>query len=243
MFGLMDMNDPGTGRAEARRAMDLRGSKELGIQVPPVAVVVGTSVAPVLAPFVYGKLATELDASVHTLSGAGFNHTLRSAAKLESELDRLVHQTGGRLTQRARILVGHSQGGLAALLAAQRRPDLVAGVITLGTPINGTVRASRWLPISSLRCMSVDSRLLDTIPSADGFACRVVNVVGARDAVVLPQWSGFLDGAEHFTVDAGHLGLIFDPQVIGFIAHIVADGPWPDRSIDTARPSFIADAA
>ena len=209
---------------------------------PPVAIVGGTGVAPVMAQFVYGKLAAALDASVHTLSGAGFDHTLRSAAKLEKELEQLVDTTGDPANE-ARILVGHSQGGLAALLVAERRPDLVAGVITLGAPIHGTVTTSRWLPVSALRCMTVDSRLLDMIGSVNAFGCRVVNIVGARDAVVLPHWSGFLEGAEHFALDAGHLGLVFDPKTIGFIAGIVADGPWPDRSIDGTFQSLMSDAA
>lgn len=209
----------------------------------PVAIVAGTTVAPVMARFVYGKLAAKLNASVHTLSGAGLDHTMRSAAKLEEELEQLVLTTSLPPIHKGRILVGHSQGGLAALLVAGRRPDLVAGVITLGAPIHGTVRASRRLPIPALRCMAVDSRLLDMILPAKAFACRVINIVGARDALVLPQWSGFLDGAEHFTVDAGHLGLIFDPKIIRIIAGIVVDGPWPDRSINGTPRSVIAAAA
>ena len=212
-------------------------------QPPPVAVVAGTSVAPVMAPFVYGKLAAALNASVHTLSGAGFDHTSRSAAKLEGELEQLVYGTSNPSIDEARILVGHSQGGLAALLVAQRRPDLVAGVITLGAPIHGTVTASRWLPISAVRCMAVDSRLLDMIGPVNAFACRVINIVGARDALVLPHWSGFLDGAEHFVLEAGHLGLIFYSKIIGIIAGFVAEGPWPDRSIDSTSQSFMVDAA
>lgn len=200
---------------------------------PPVTVVAGTTVASVVAPLVYGKLAAELNASVHTLSRAGLDHTLRSVAGLEKALEQVVKPPRGG----AHILVGHSQGGLAALLVGERRPDLVAGVITLGAPIHGTVRANRWLPVAAVRCMAVGSRLLEMIPPASAFTCRVINIVGERDAIVQPTWSGFLDGAEHRCFHVGHLGLISQPQVTAFIARLVADGPWPYRALASAAPS------
>lgn len=210
---------------------------------PLVAVVAGTSVAPRMAPVVYGQLADRLSATVHTLSGAGFDHTLRSAAKLEKELEQLAGNTRKLPINGGRILVGHSQGGLVALLVAERRPDLVAGVITLGAPIHGTATASRWLPIPAVRCMAVDSRLVGMIPPADAFACRVINIVGGRDALVRPKSSGFLDGAEHLTVDAGHLGLILDRKSINFIARIVAEGPWPTRALAGGPRTIVVEAA
>src|SRR4030095_2345064 len=46
-------------------------------------------------------------------------------------------QTAGGATARPVHLVGHSLGGLLARSIAVRRPDLVASVVTLGSPLPG----------------------------------------------------------------------------------------------------------
>lgn len=187
---------------------------------PPMkaVIVAGTTVMPWMAPIAYGKLAEALDAPVHTLQSAGWAHTMLSVAKLERELEQLDD---------APVLVGHSQGGLVALLLAQYRPDLAAGVITLGAPVKGTTRADLRIPIPGVRCMAVDSRVVNRLDSADDFNCRVVNIVGARDAMVIPHWTGFLDGADHYTFDVGHLGLIFNGEVVDFVRLLVRSSFWP----------------
>ena len=197
---------------------------------PPASVVAGTAVTPMMAAVVYSTIAKALNAPVHTLTHAGWGHTTESALKLERDLHSFVHRSD-RSDGKPRVLVGHSQGGIAALLVAQRRPDLVAGVIALAAPIHGTVLARPWLPVPAVRCMTMGSRLLGTISVPDRSSCRVINVVGTRDALVFPGSSGLLGGAEHFAVDAGHLGLILDPKIVDFIAGLVAEGPWPDLSI------------
>lgn len=54
--------------------------------------------------------------------------------KLEARLERAVALDG----RRAHV-IGQSRGGMLAHVLAVRRPDLVASVTTLGSPINGTV--------------------------------------------------------------------------------------------------------
>src|SRR5215208_788411 len=54
---------------------------------------------------------------------------LEAAPRLEERLERLVSQQG----QRAAI-VGQSRGGTLAKVLAYRRPDLVTGVVALGSP-------------------------------------------------------------------------------------------------------------
>ncbi|MEH3055382.1 MAG: hypothetical protein PGN13_15495 [Patulibacter minatonensis] len=54
--------------------------------------------------------------------------------KLEGRLERAVAIDG----RRAHV-IGQSRGGMLAHVLAVRRPDLVASVTTLGSPINGTV--------------------------------------------------------------------------------------------------------
>jgi|GEM_PF-2244277 len=69
-------------------------------------------------------------------------YSLRSTASIESQVDDL----GGRLSVRGvggNVVVAHSQGGLVARRLGQRRPDLVSGVVTIGTPHEGALIASR----------------------------------------------------------------------------------------------------
>jgi len=84
-----------------------------------------------------GSLAT----MTQWLRGAGW-HTKRAGiranvhcsevacGKLEERAESLAERTGGRIT-----IIGQSRGGVFAKALAARRPDLVAGVVGLGSPI------------------------------------------------------------------------------------------------------------
>ncbi len=58
----------------------------------------------------------------------------RITGRLEHRLERLVTIDG-----RPAHLIGQSRGGMLAHVLAIRRPDLVASVTTLGSPLSGTV--------------------------------------------------------------------------------------------------------
>jgi triacylglycerol lipase len=59
--------------------------------------------------------------------------------------DEMVRRLLGRVEQvasgegRRIALVGHSRGGMIVKLAAQRRPDLVAGIVVLSAPVTSTL--------------------------------------------------------------------------------------------------------
>jgi pimeloyl-ACP methyl ester carboxylesterase len=55
-----------------------------------------------------------------------------ACTRLEERLEALAERTGRRVT-----LIGQSRGGVFAKALAARRPDLVAGVIALGSPVRG----------------------------------------------------------------------------------------------------------
>jgi triacylglycerol lipase len=85
------------------------------------------------------------DGSLGTLTqwlrGAGW-HTKRAGfraniacsevacTRLEQRLETLVERTGHRVT-----IIGQSRGGVFAKALGARRPDLVAGIVTLGSPV------------------------------------------------------------------------------------------------------------
>src|SRR4029453_887622 len=56
--------------------------------------------------------------------------TLTATALLESRLESIAIKRGSRVQ-----IVGHSLGGMLARGLAVRRPDLVAGIVTLGSPM------------------------------------------------------------------------------------------------------------
>jgi len=56
--------------------------------------------------------------------------TLQAAEQLESRIESVVARRGRRVR-----IVGHSLGGMLARGLAVRRPDLVAGIVTLGSPM------------------------------------------------------------------------------------------------------------
>lgn len=69
-------------------------------------------------------------------------YSLNSDAPIDAQVDDLA----GRLAAAGvpgNVVVAHSQGGLVARRLGQRRPDLVSGVVTIGTPHEGALVASR----------------------------------------------------------------------------------------------------
>jgi triacylglycerol lipase len=63
-----------------------------------------------------------------------FNDSTFRGAQLTQRVEEIRQATGREKV----ILVGHSQGGLDARVVAHDRPDLVAAVVTLATPHQGT---------------------------------------------------------------------------------------------------------
>ncbi|MGC4109571.1 MAG: hypothetical protein QM747_03925 [Nocardioides sp.] len=80
-----------------------------------------------------GALARALRAGGHRTYRSGIHAnvgcTVRASTLLETRLESVVARRG-RVT-----VVGHSLGGLLARGLAVRRPDLVAGIVTLGSPM------------------------------------------------------------------------------------------------------------
>jgi triacylglycerol lipase len=221
-----------------------------GVPAPPAA----TGRVPVL--LIPGLLAGDgsMDAIAQALRAAGHHpHAAgtrrnvgcseRVVGRLEAIADRLADQHGRPLA-----LVGHSRGGPFARVLARRRPELVAGVITLGTPYRdplaihplvwasaaalataGTLRIPglmSWSCGASRCCGSFDRDLAAPLP--DDIA--LLSIYTRRDGVV--DWRACVDPARtpaRSRVDAlRHDGA--RPDAVG--ADRGADEPPPPR----ARP-------
>ncbi len=185
-----------------------------------------------------GSLAT----MTHWLRTAGW-HTKRAGiranvdcsevacTRLEERLERLADTTGDRV-----VVIGQSRGGVMAKALAARRPDLVSGVIGLGSPIRsmlavhplvlaqvGVVAAlggGRVPGMFSWRCLRGDccdrfrSALEGPFPEDVGY----VSLFSRSDGVV--DWHSCLDPAAHCVeVHSSHCGMSVNAEVYRAVAH------------------------
>lgn len=151
--------------------------------------------------------------------------TVASADLLEDRLEQVAERTGGRVQ-----IVGHSLGGMLARGLAVRRPDLVSGIVTLGSPMLAP-GAHHLLLTASLRVLVHLNRVgLDVVMSQDcvGGSCArssfeetrapvptevgFTAVYSRRDGVV--DWRACIDPqARVVEVASSHLGMAVDPRV------------------------------
>jgi pimeloyl-ACP methyl ester carboxylesterase len=155
--------------------------------------------------------------------------TLDVAAQMEMRLESIAQRRGSKVR-----IVGHSLGGMLARGVAARRPDLVSGLVTLGSPMLAPgahhvslsasvamlVRLSRaGLPgVMSEDCVAGtcarqsfdDGRA----PLADSVAFTAI--YSKRDGIV--DWRACIDPlATPLEVRASHVGMAVDPRVIAAV--------------------------
>ena len=156
--------------------------------------------------------------------------TLNAALVLEGRIERLAERRDARV-----LLVGHSLGGMLARGLAARRPDLVAGIVTMGSPMRAPA-AHHALLTRGVRLLN---RLSDVgvpgLMSADCVAgecahlsftevqeplrgdVAMTNVYSRRDGIV--DWRACIDPqGEAVEVRASHVGMAVDPRVIDVVA-------------------------
>jgi pimeloyl-ACP methyl ester carboxylesterase len=135
-------------------------------------------------------------------------------------------------------IVGHSLGGLLARALAVRRPDLVSGIVTLGSPmlapgahhpslarsVDAVVRLSRaGVPgLMALECVAGDCARASfdesRRPLPDGV--EFTAVYSRRDGIV--DWRACVDPlATPVEVRSSHLGMVVDPAAIRAVARAV----------------------
>jgi pimeloyl-ACP methyl ester carboxylesterase len=144
--------------------------------------------------------------------------------RLVNRLEAIADDHGDRVA-----LVGHSRGGLLARAAAQRRPDLVSGVVTLGSPHRDqlAVHPLLWANIMALAtlgsfgvpglmrfgcrgtehcCRGYDEDVAASLPTGTGS----ISVFSRRDGVT--DWRACLDpDGGNVEVESTHCGMPGDP--------------------------------
>ena len=166
--------------------------------------------------------------------------TTRAVQRLEQELEALVERHG----RKARI-VGQSRGGNMARLLAVRRPDLVEGIVTLGSPLADHFRIH---PLVRLQITAVGALGTIGVPGLFRYGCQYgdccedtrahagspfpakvgfVSVYSRSDGIV--DWRASLDPqAELVEVSSSHIGMAVHADTFRAVAGAL-DGFRPRR--------------
>ncbi|GAA3816644.1 lipase family alpha/beta hydrolase [Nocardioides panacisoli] len=161
---------------------------------------------------------------------ANVNCTLDAAALLEERIEQVVERRGNRVQ-----IVGHSLGGMIARGLAARRPDLVAGIVTMGSPMLAPAAHHRLLTggvtvlnrlsrlglagVMSEQCVSGACAELSFRESQEPLLDHVAmtNVYSRRDGIV--DWRACIDPqGRAVEVRASHIGMALDPRVSDVVA-------------------------
>jgi pimeloyl-ACP methyl ester carboxylesterase len=165
---------------------------------------------------------------------ANVDCTGRAIDRLEAELERFAEHHGRPVT-----IVGHSRGGTMARLLAVRRPELVHGIVCLGSPlidqfavhplVRAQVEAVAALGTLGLHglfrrdclvgrcCEQVRVEALAPFPEQT----RFTSVYSRSDGIV--DWRSCLDpAARQVEVGSSHCGMAFNAQVFIEIGRALA---------------------
>jgi triacylglycerol lipase len=167
---------------------------------------------------------------------------------LEDRLEELVESQGRRAA-----LIGQSRGGALARVLARRRPDLVAGLVTLGTPhleplavhplvglhivavgALGTIGAPGLFSRSCLKgdcCAEFWEQLERPLPRGMPF----VSVYSRSDGIV--DWRACLaPGADHVEIGSSHIGMAVNAAAYRAVADALASFKRHERA---RRPASV----
>jgi triacylglycerol lipase len=181
-----------------------------------------------------GLMARWLKRTGHRPCRAGISANVdcsaRAIDRLERRLECLAEDSGQKVA-----VVGQSRGGSFARVLAVRRPDLVSGIVTLGSPHRGSldvhpvVRGSVYA-IGALGTIGAPGLMRHTclwgdcctdfwdhveadFPAGVGF----VSIYSRTDGIV--KWRSCLDeAAERVEVRASHIGMAVNAEVYRAVA-------------------------
>jgi pimeloyl-ACP methyl ester carboxylesterase len=129
-------------------------------------------------------------------------------------LDRIVAHLEAFAKGRKAVLVGWSLGGIYAREVAKLRPDLVAKVVTLGTPFSGDPRANNaWRLYEAIAGHKVDHPPIRT-NIAEKPPVPTVALWSRSDGIVAPASARGQPGErdEAIEMDCSHMGFAVDSR-------------------------------
>lgn len=165
-----------------------------------------------------------LNAVGHTTHGWGVG---RHGKDVEASVERFtptlerVAETAGHPP----ILVGWSLGGIVARETARENQDLVAAVISFGSPLGGPRHTSASRVYDEAELQYIEALIADR--SADPLTMPVTSIYSRRDGIV--DWLSCVDQrspqGENIEVGSTHVGYGIDPDVWRVIADRIDAAP------------------
>ena len=166
-----------------------------------------------------------------------------ACARLEARLEGFAERTGQRVA-----IVGQSRGGVFAKALAARRPELVSGIVTLGSPTVGQLRVHplvlaqvgivsalgsarlpgmfTWRCLRGECCRDFRDAVAGPFPPGVGF----VSLYSRTDGIV--DWRACLDpAAEQVEVNASHCGMGVNAAVYAELAFALATFAAPQERV------------
>jgi len=162
----------------------------------------------------------------HDARGWGIGRNRGDVPKLVPPLVRLSERVA-RETRRPLRIVGWSLGGVLAREVARERPELVARVVTLGSPVVGGPKytaAGRMYQQRGADLDAIEAAVAER-ERAHPLRVPVTAIYSRRDGIV--SWRACIDqindGVEHVEVSSTHSGLGFHPEVLAIVARRLAE--------------------
>jgi triacylglycerol lipase len=167
------------------------------------------------------------------MAGVAFNVRYSEVVlrPLIEALSSLHRKTGSRVS-----VVGHSRGGVLAMVLAHRNPEMVEQVITLGSPLQDPfdvhpltmagVRAAHVFNVVRYgHPASVEMRFLRDLAAQP--KVPTTSIYSRSDGVV--NWKACLrSDLNAIEVNGSHVGLALNPEVYRILAHLLP-APWRHR--------------
>jgi triacylglycerol lipase len=223
----------GTDR-RARALLPYAGSNRIPPHDPVLLVpgfMAGDSTLKAMSFFLRHRGFRTYRAQIHVNVGC----TRQAADRLERRLESIAARRNRKVT-----IVGHSLGGMLARGLASRRPDLVEGIITMGSPVLAPGAVHKVLAWDAQVLSRLTRAGFGGMMSADclGGQCARLSweesqqeidrdlgftaIYSKRDGIV--DWRACLDAsAEHVEVRTSHCGMAVDPIVVDHVLTALRD--------------------
>jgi pimeloyl-ACP methyl ester carboxylesterase len=165
------------------------------------------------------RMARELERAGHKVKRWGLGFNLGPTPENFALLEKRVRQIGDRYGQKV-VLVGWSLGGIFARELAKRHPEIVAKVVTLGTPFSGSPYANNaWRAYELVTGHSVE-RPPVAVELAVKPPVETVALWSPRDGIVVPRSARGLPGERDRAVAlrCSHIGFASSDEAIAAVA-------------------------